>query len=1149
MKLKHTIIISSILCIITLNSRATTIDYFTKEDIKFYTLFHNNATNSITCITKDIKGLMWIGSAGGIVQYNGIKIKNYIHEISDSFSLSNNFIEKIFEDSEKNLWFATNDGLNLYNREKDNFKQIKKGLPYKIISDIIEDSKKNLWIVAKFPCIYDRKKGTFEVFTIDLSKNTNENSNNYNKIYEDKKGNIWFTSWKDVYLYDSKNRQFKLFIEGSSLNNKNPIWFLREIIEDKNGNYWLATSRAGLLSFSLKNPKLIQYDYMPTKDSRLSDFTIPDVYIDKKDNIWIGTENAGLFMFNIHQKRFKQFLHDPEQPTSLISNSIWSIYEDNEGRLHFGTFNSGMSIIDPFVEKLPAFRFGKNNKSISNNNIAAFLSDKAGNIWIATDGGGLNYYNTKTKEYKYYKHQTGNINSITKDAVLALCYSNENDLWIGTWEGGINILNTNNNTFKHFNSQNSKLTHDNIFAIATDGNGKMYIGSYGQGLFIHELKDGSWKNYTNDPNDKNSISSNYIFCIYHDSQKQIWVGTLNGGLNKVVNDISGKISFTSFRYNEKDSTGLSDMSVTTIYEGKNKKLWIGSFQGLSCLDLKTQKIKSYRKIKELPSYGILGILEDNNGNLWVSTYAGLAVLNADMKVIKIFKKEDGAQGDLYNRGAALKTNTGHMYFGGTNGFNYFHPDSVMGNPYPPKIIFTDFKIFNKSVNAGEHSVLKKNISVADKITLSYEQSVFTIEFVALNLTNPEKNQYAFKLEGYEKEWNYVGTQKNATYTNLDPGTYTFRVIASNNDNIWNNKGIALMLIITPPYYKTWWFRVSLILTIISILIATYYIRLARIKSSNLLLKKLVEERTSELAQKNWLLMEQAEKLNETNTILEERQQYIEEQAEIISSNNSMLQERQIMLEQQKEELEAQRDKLEELNITKDKLFSILAHDLRTPFNTIIGYTELLYNNLKRYSPEKIEMQVEIIKDAAKNTFYLLNNLLEWSRAQRGVIQPDPSDILISEYLEKELRILMQQAERKNITIKTEITGKEKTIECDPDLLNTVMRNLISNAIKFSSKGGIINVELKFEEKHFTFSVKDNGVGIKTESLNNLFKINSNVSTRGTEGEKGVGLGLILCADFIEKHHGTIWAESQEGIGSSFYFKIPIIFEKNSLYTS
>ncbi|HOT15659.1 MAG TPA: ATP-binding protein, partial [Bacteroidales bacterium] len=598
--------------------------------------------------------------------------------------------------------------------------------------------------------------------------------------------------------------------------------------------------------------------------------------------------------------------------------------------------------------------------------------------------------------------------------------------------------------------------------------------------------------------------------------------------------------------------------------------------------------------------------------------------------------------------------------GGTNGYNCFHPDSIKENLVVPSVAIVDFKLFNKSVGVGElvrgKAILKKNILETDKIVLSYMDNVISFEFAALQYNSPEFNQFTYILEGYEKEWNNVYNKTKATYVKLPPGEYVFKVKAANNDGVWNETGKALKIIILPPWWATWWFKVliALLLSLVAgyILFRVYvnitlkanqtilnernqlktlinnmpdYIFIKDTKSRFIVINKakvqfmgakdekeflnktdfdfypkeiaeayykeeqeimasgvaLVNQESkrivngqervlsttkcpifssegkviglvgilkdvTEQKQAQEEILRQSQELqaynivlNETNVLLEERQQQIEEQAEEIKITNEQLVEQQTRVLEQAEELKAQRDQLSLLNTTKDKLFSILAHDLRGPFNALIGYSELLIKNFKNYPPEKVETQLNFILDSSKQTFYMLTNLLDWSRSQREVISFHPEPMAFSVCVSNELRVLSQLAQRKDLKITEVVNGSQKLINADPNLMGTVVRNLVSNAIKYSFKGKTIYLTTNYADTEMIFSVRDEGEGLTPVVKENLFKVTNIDSKPGTIGEKGTGLGLLICQDFIRKHNGKIWVESKMGEGSEFFISIPL----------
>ena len=485
---------------------------------------------------------------------------------------------------------------------------------------------------------------------------------------------------------------------------------------------------------------------------------------------------------------------------------------------------------------------------------------------------------------------------------------------------------------------------------------------------------------------------------------------------------------------------------------------------------------------------------------------------------------DGLQGNQFIHGSYFKNKLGIMYFGGINGLNIFHPDSIQMNQFKPPVFLTDLLIFYKEVPINEEgSPLTQSITETEKITVTHKQSLITIKYTALNYICTEKNLYAYKLEGFDKDWNYVDSRREATFTNLNPGTYVFRVKASNNDGIWNEEGTSLKIVVLPPWWKTLVFKLSVVLFILVSTVSFYLYRIDRLKKQKVYLEKLVKKRTMEIEEKNAILTKQANELNETNTLLEERQQQIEEQTE--------------KLEVKKEELESANIHLNELNSTKDKFFSIIAHDLKNPFNTIMGFAELLIMKFNKLSEEKKYKYSEVIYRSSKNIYDLLENLLQWSRTQTNKIAFEPSDFDIENLVQQNIALLNENIESKNISVKLGHSEKV-SIYADRNMINTVIRNLLTNAIKFTDKGGQIIIDYKNKNGDVEFSIRDTGIGMTEKEISQIFRVDTNISKTGTDGETGTGLGLILCKEFIKKNGGSIWVESKSGEGSKFSFTVP-----------
>jgi signal transduction histidine kinase len=591
-------------------------------------------------------------------------------------------------------------------------------------------------------------------------------------------------------------------------------------------------------------------------------------------------------------------------------------------------------------------------------------------------------------------------------------------------------------------------------------------------------------------------------------------------------------NFIGYFHEYNNPNSLSHNLVSCVNEDLEGNLWIGTTDGLNKYDEKNQRFIRFNENAGLPNNVITNLLFDDKGSLWITTNKGLTRLDSERfmlrnseedtinnRIIRNYGMADDLQNTDFRQNASYKDSDGQIYLGGINGFNVFHPDSIMDNKNIPNVIITEFKLFNKTVTFNsENSPLTKPIELTQRIILNHKQSVFTFGFVALNYNATLKNQYAYKLQGYDKDWNYIGNKHEVTYTSLPAGNYIFRVIASNNDGLWNTQGVTLQLRIIPPFWERWWFRGAIMLWVLFLIYIYYSHRLLKEKKTNKLLENKVAQRTEQLSEKNNLLMIQTKHLNEANSILKVRQQLIEEQSE---------------------ELKSQRDELKEVNEVKDMLFSVVAHDLKNPFSTVLGLSDLLKLKYNDYSDKQRMEIISSVYNSLKVINDLIISLLEWSRSQMGNLNPQFDIHNLSELLLKNIQLANVNAQVKNIKIINGVHENEFLVKMDVDLINAVIRNLISNAIKFTPIDGIISISCVRNTDKVIVKIRDNGVGITKDILPKLFLKSNFETTYGTNNEKGSGLGLKICQDFVKLHNGEIWVESEEGKGSEFCFSLPV----------
>ncbi|MGC1392384.1 MAG: two-component regulator propeller domain-containing protein [Bacteroidales bacterium] len=1080
------------------------------------------SSNRIWCICRDSKDYLWMGTDIGLDKYDSYEVRKYRHDDNQPGTISGNNILCIYEDRAKNLWIGTNNGLNLYDREKDNFKIFKSNpddkssLNSNYIASIAEDKKGTVWILTEGNCLNKWIPETHNFVRYQIESTQNGLWARPSKMISiDSKGNFWIVSLDNgITCFDPGTGKFKRIIDPSINLGDNCF---KSIYVDKQDKIWITTDGNGFFSYE---PDINKFEQFGSKgDGKGTNQKIILAIIPEDDNyLLLGVDQGGINRFNKRTKTFEYFKYDNANDEGLNNNGIWCFHRDREGILWVGTSGGGINYINSRINKFKLFRHTNNPNSLSYSFTGCFFEDHLGMIWVGTDGGGVDLFDPVKGTFKLFKHVPDDPYSISGNVIRSITEDNDHNIWIATWDAGLNRYDRKTNRFRRYmpvKNDPASISGNSIWNLKMNHNGILWLGNYAVGTDQFDTKKGVIRRFRYDKNDPKSISSNQPYFFYEDIENNMWICTENG-LN-LYDDKTN--SFKVF--------SLPNNQIEAFLRDKVGNLWVGTnTNGIYYCKPNGDIIKTYDITNGLPNNKIQAIVEDNQGNLWISTSGGISRFDPKTQIFRNYSKEDGLQSNQFFQQSFLKTRKGEIYFGGYNGFNSFFPDSLKDNDFIPPVYITDFQLFNKPVpTALPGSQFQTHISEAKEITLNWNQSVFSFSFSAINYVHPEKNQYAYIMEGFEKNWNYTNASRRyVTYTNLDPGKYTFRVKASNNDGVWNDKGVSLRIIILPPWWKTIWFKIIAIAAIIAFFISILLLRVRSLSKQKFLLEKSVVLKTAELQEKNDILIKQAEKLNESYALLEDRQQQIEKQKEELLS--------------QQENLVNMNNELQALNASKDKFFSIIAHDLKNPFSTIIGFSEILKDGIRSGDPVEIKESATMINDSAIQTFKLLENLLEWANSQQGNISFNPGQINLSELINEEFIMLNDMAIKKNIVLES-CFSKNLTIYADRNMIKTVLRNLISNAIKFTHRNGKVEVNALIEKNMVEISVSDNGVGMTEETISKLFRIDANLSTHGTENEKGTGLGLFLCKEFVEKHNGEIWVESESGKGSNFKFMLPL----------
>ncbi len=1069
------------------------------EKIAFQSLPINFEYNGVRCILMDHKGYMWFGTDDGLVRYDGINLYLYESDPEDSTTLCHNAINALVEDNNENLWIGTSIGLNLYNREMDNFIRVGSlnsnlsRLNDNYITALCKDDKSLLWIgtFGDGVNVYDPGKQIIYHYSYYDNDPKALSSDRITCISKDGEGYIWIGTQYGLNLFSGKTGGFRQFFaekdNPESMGNNN----ITDLTVDQDGNLWIASRGGGVNKLVKKNNDFLFKRYnMNSSTGSLSSNFILSLNADRRGYLWIGTENGGLNRFHIANELVKIFQVEEGINYGLNSNSIWSLYSDNEDRLWIGTFNKGINVLDEKFSKFESYQKNIVNRySLTDNDVTGFTEDKQGNVWIATDGGGICRFDPEIRQFDWIIFNSDGRKILANNAIQDILYDSGDNLWIGTWAGGIDRLNKNGVKIENYKVESEQgAGNNNIMSIYEDSKGSIWAGTAGSGLFKYN------------PDKNNFIKVNcsnptviltdfaYVSSILEDSDGSLWIGTLFG---IVILKKGYDEEFSCINFSRDNITGLSSNMIQVIFEDSNKRLWFGtSDNGMNLFNRKDSTFSAFYKDDGLPSNSIKGILEDNEGYLWITTSKGLCRFNYDSLSFTNYNRDDGLNSNEFYARSCLKTKKGLFFLGGENGFNVFYPGEIKTNNFIPPVYLINLKINNVSIKIGsKNSPLKKHIGETSKIILNHKQSSFTLEFVSLNYTRPARNQFSYKLEGFDEDWIIAGNNRSASYTNIQPGDYIFKVKGSNNDGIWNNTPTKLLVRVKPPVWKTWW-AILIYIFLGSILIAV----------------------------------------------------------SLIIWNERIKMKHQLRLEQ------LGREKEHELNEANIQFFTNISHEFRTPLSLIIAPLESLIVS----AHSKLKEQLLVIYRNAQRLLHLTNNLMDFRKLEEGRTNLKVKFGEIVSFIQEVSSYFNVNFKRRQIHFS--ISSSDAAIKgwFDPEKLETILLNLLSNAAKYAPDGGnikinintltstnaqkiydISNEDTSFASRYIEIEVTDSGSGIATEDLPFIFeKFYQSLSAKKKK-YTGTGIGLALTKGLVELNRGRIKVSSIPNSKTSFSFVLPI----------
>ncbi len=779
---------------------------------------------TVNTILQDNRGFMWIGTQDGLNRYNGYECTIFRPEDNNPLSLRHITINVLYEDRNGRMWVGTNGGgLSRFDRDTETFKHFisikgdESTLGADYIGSILQDKSGTLWIGTLGGGLnrYDAGTSTFKRYMVDPEDFQTLRNNSISTLAEDSAGNLWAGTWGAyIHRWDKKNGKCSFYeIPQENGTGSGGTREVTVIHEDKSGNFWVGAVDRGLFIMDRENGSFtrVLFEHQDEDGGAGSEEITPSgitsLMETESGDIWVGT-GTGLFVKHKGQDTWLHYRHDRDHPKSLRDDVVKCLYKDRSGMVWVGTRSTGVNLYKDIPPKFSLYRkLPNDNKGLSSNLVRAIVEDNDGTLWIGTTGGGLNHFDKERKHAVHYLPDNSAPGSLGGSVIQSLLVDTRGALWVGTMRAGLHKFDRSTGHFTQFSHKPGdpdSLSYDYVSTFKETRNGEFWVGTWGGGLnHFDRDKEIFTLHQDNRHFDRHAKANENIGVIHEDRRGTLWLGTING-LTR-FDRRSGH--FYCYCQSQDTPLSLKQQLVTSIYEDSQGMLWFGSLGGgLNRLDLTTNTFQVYKEKDGLPNNVVYGILGDRVGNLWLSSNKGLTKFNPRSGHFRNFDTDDGLQSNEFNAGAIYISQKGEMFFGGVNGFNSFFPDKIKDNPYIPPVYLTGFKVFNRKVPIGpkDASPLRKSIIETTGIELQPDQSVFTFEFSALSFVDSRKNQYAFILENFEKEWNQVGTLRRATYTNLDAGEYIFRVKGANNDQVWNHAGASVKLIVRPTFWNTWW---------------------------------------------------------------------------------------------------------------------------------------------------------------------------------------------------------------------------------------------------------------------------------------------------------------------------------------------------------
>ncbi|XMO87635.1 two-component regulator propeller domain-containing protein [Algibacter sp. AS12] len=1053
------------------------------QDFNFVNIREGISKVGIYSITQDHHGFMWICTNGsGLYKFDGIDYTSYKFKVEDSTALRSNLVFSSYLDKENRLWIGTEDGLNLYNRDLDQFEKVPVGDTNEIgisVLSIKEDNHGNLLIGTRALGLFMLNLETREVVRL-------VNRNRYPAInaIEICNETVFLGTSVGLRVLDYANHKIRRPQNDNNANFNLPVQTLKR---SASNHLWAGTYGHGVFKYQTEDDTVLEFSNFEITNKRiLAMIQLPD------HSILVGSENDGLFHLMDNGSLIKRYVYNKRDENSIRSNSIWSLFLDKEERIWLGYYNSGVAVSDKLFDKFANIEsLTSNVNSLQTGSVTGISKDRNNKIWVSMDGGGIDIIDTKSLNFKHVNlSNTKHYSGLTSNYIQTVFIDSKENIWAGSWDNGFYVLKKGEKKFKNVNVDNSNgsLVSNAILSITEDQDGIIWIGSFYTGIYAYNPETDTLKNYASEAFE--SISTTDVRKIMVDKDNTIWFGTTDG-LFKIIKGENETLILTSLEeeMSQAPNNQKSANHILSLFQCSNGFVWIGTRgAGLCKYNKKTNEFKWYNKITGLQEENVTGIIEDDAGAIWISGNSGISKINIESNEVTSYTSNDGLLSDDFNFNATLKDEDGVLYFGNYKGIDYFHPEKLEVNSSVPSLYLTGLKIFNKDVVPNEkNSPLTKVITETKSLEFNYEQTVFTIEYTGINYTRPEKNQYAYYLEGFEESWNYVGDLQSATYTNLDYGDYTFKLKAANNDGVWNETPLELKITMLPPWWKT---NVAMLCYIGLFFMGVY------------LLNRMTQSR-----------------IKEKEAIRNERIQRAQE---------------------------------DQLNEKKIQFFTNISHEFRTPLTLIINPLQDILRDTSLGLPFSVKDKLDVIYRNTDRLYRMINELMDFRKLELDKVNIRASEFNLVSLTKDVVAFFKEEASSRNIYLSMDADVPDLPIWADASMLEKIIFNIMSNAIKVTPDGGAINADIlstddlvlfplideKKPRKALEIRISDTGPGLEKDQINKIFERFYQIENlnKGYYGSTGIGLEVVQ--SFIKLHKGKVEVESEVGKGTTFRILLP-----------